>query len=280
MSSGQGAVGSRQSFVRSTMLIFDLSLGEMLWARRTIFMAAIVGATIFLAMIARVASADGVAVIRINGVRVGSAAMFGAMIWVLYLKFIIPALGVFYGTALIADEVEDKTITYLFTRPIPRRSIVMGKYLAYLVCAVSVVLPSAMIAFLVMVPFGDMAAAFGPLVADLGILAMGLAAYGALFLLAGVALKRPLVAGLVFAFGWEPIALVMPGYLKHLTIAYYLQALAPQAMPANDTLSLLQGASLGVPSAASSLICLLVVVVGSLVLAMRTVERREYVLEQ
>src|SRR6266550_3563046 len=98
------------SFGRSTMRIFDLSLGEMLWARRTLFMA---------------------------------------------------ALGVFYGTSLIADEVEDKTITYLFTRPIPRRSIVMGKYLAYVVCTTSVVLPSVMIAFLLMVPLAEMAAAFG-----------------------------------------------------------------------------------------------------------------------
>ena len=41
------------------------------------------------------------------------------MIWLLFVRFIVPVLGVFYGTALIADEVEDKTITYLFTRPIP-----------------------------------------------------------------------------------------------------------------------------------------------------------------
>ena len=46
--------------------------------------------------------------------------MFGLMIWAFYLRFSIPVLGVFYGTSLIADEVEDKTITYLFTRPIPR----------------------------------------------------------------------------------------------------------------------------------------------------------------
>ncbi len=268
------------SFGRSTMRIFDLSLGEMLWARRTLFMAAIVAAAVLLAVVARVVLANGEAVIRINGARVGSAGMFGAMIGVLYLKFIVPALGVFYGTSLIADEVEDKTITYLFTRPIPRRSIVMGKYLAYVVCTTSVVLPSVMIAFLLMVPLADMAAAFGKLLTDLGILALGLAAYGALFLLAGVVLKRPLVAGLVFAFGWEQIALVMPGYLKYVTIAYYLQALAPQAIPAEDTLSLLQAASRDVLSAASSLFCLLLVLVASLVLAMWTVERREYVLEQ
>ena len=101
-----------------------------------------------------------------------------------------------------------------------------------------------------------------------------------MFLLAGVVLKRPLVAGLVFAFGWEQIALVMPGYLKHFTIAYYLQALVPQAMPSENTLSLLQTVAQDVPSAASSLICLFVVLVAALILAMRTVERREYVLEQ
>ena len=55
------------------------------------------------------------------------------MIWLLYIRFIVPVLGVFYGTSLIADEVDDKTITYLFTRPIPRGAVLLGKYLAYLV---------------------------------------------------------------------------------------------------------------------------------------------------
>jgi hypothetical protein len=266
--------------VQSTLRIFDLSLGEMLWARRTMFMAMLVGAPVLLALVARIASADGMTVIRINGARIGAAGLFGAMIGALYLRFIIQVLGVFYGTALIADEVEDKTITYLFTRPIARGSIVLGKYLAFLVCAISVVLPSVTVAFLLVVPFRDIGTAFGPLLANLGVLAVGLAAYGALFLLAGVALKRPLVGGLVFAFGWEPTALAMPGFLKHLTIAYYLQALAPQAMPAEDTASLFQAIPQAGPSTVTCLVCLAFVVVVALVLAMRTVERREYVLEQ
>ena len=52
--------------------------------------------------------------------RMAGPAIFGLMIWVFYLRFTVPVLGVFYGTSLIADEVEDKTITYLFTRPIPK----------------------------------------------------------------------------------------------------------------------------------------------------------------
>ena len=104
------------------------------------------------------------------------------MIWVLFLRFIVPVLGVFYGTSLIADEVEDKTITYLFTRPISRGAVVLGKYLAYLVCVTAVVLPSVMIVFLIMVPLREHGQLFRHAAsADLGILALGLAAYGALF---------------------------------------------------------------------------------------------------
>ena len=62
------------------------------------------------------------ALAEVNGARVpGAGASSGLMIWMFYLRFIVPVLAVFYGTALIADEVEDKTITYLFTRPIRAR---------------------------------------------------------------------------------------------------------------------------------------------------------------
>ena len=80
------------------------------------------------------------------------------MIWLLFLRFIVPVLGVFYGTSLIADEVEDKTITYLFTRPIRRSAVLVGKYLAYLVCTTLVVLPGVMLVYFLIVPFGQIAA--------------------------------------------------------------------------------------------------------------------------
>ena len=155
------------------------------------------------------------------------------MMWLLYIRFIIPVLGVFYGTALIADEVDDKTITYLFTRPIPRGAVLVGKYLAYLACTVLLVLPSVVLVYFLVVPLGgSIGESFPALVEDLGMLAVGLAAYGAVFAFVGARLKRPLVIGLVFAFGWEPTVLLFPGYLKRLTVAYYLQALVPHAMPA------------------------------------------------
>ena len=129
---------------------------------------------------------------------VAGATLFGFMIWLFYLRFIVPVLGVFYGTALIADEVEDRTITYLFTRPIRRGAVLMGKYLAYLACTGLVVLPSVMVVYFLLVPVrgGSLGAAFPALVKDLGLLGLGLAVYGAVFALVGAWFKRPLLSGL------------------------------------------------------------------------------------
>lgn len=277
------APSRRPSYASSVMRIFDLSLGEMLWSRRSVFLALLVGGPVLLALISRLvwmlAPAES---FRINGESVSGAGTFGLMIWLLYVRFIVPILGVFYGTALIADEVEDRTITYLFTRPIPRGAVLIGKYLAFLACTVLLILPSVVVVFFLMVPMGggSLAAMFPSLVADLGMLVVGLAAYGAVFAWVGARVRRPLVAGLVFVLGWEPGVLLFPGYLKTLTVAYYIQALVPHAMPDDSAISVLLQAFADVPGVAPSLLTLAVLTGAALWMAARTVESREYVLEQ
>jgi len=275
--------GQAPPFTASAMRVFDLSLGQMLWSRRTIFLALLVGSPLALGVLFRVLEVMGVVgVTRLGGASTSGPAVFGGMIWLLYLRFIVPVLGVFYGTALIADEVDDKTITYLFVRPIPRGAVLVGKYLAYLVTTVFVVLPSVVLLYLLVVPLGrgSLASAFPALLKDLGLLGLGLAAYGALFAFIGARFKHPLVAGLLFAFGWEQLALVLPGYLRRLTVAYYLQALVPHSMPQGGIGTVLQSLFRESPPAWVSLLWLAGCTVVFLALAARTVERREYVLEQ
>jgi ABC-2 type transport system permease protein len=274
---------TQPTFLASAMRIFDLSLGQMLWSRRSVFLALVVGGPVVLATVVRlVATLVPSSSLRINGAMVGGPSIFGMMIWLLYVRFIVPVLGVFYGTALIADEVDDKTITYLFTRPIPRGAVLIGKYLAYLACTVLLILPTVMVVFFLIVPLGggSIGRAFPSLLTDLGMIAAGLAAYGAVFALVGARLKRPLVVGLVFAFGWEPTVMLVPGYLKQLTVAYYVQALVPHAMPEDSTLSAILQVFNDVPSVWASLVALAVITGTTLWLAARTVETREYVLEQ
>lgn len=266
----------------ATLRVFDLSLGEMLWSRRTVFLALIVGGPVAIALILRIVEMLNVPAMRVNGVRLDGASIFGLMIWFLFLRFIVPILGVFYGTSLIADEVEDKTITYLFTRPIPRSAVLLGKYLAYLASTALIVLPSVMLVYFLVVPIGSgsIAATFPTLVRDLALLALGLATYGALFAAVGAWLRRPVLIGLFFAFGWENFAMAMPGYLKRFTIAFYTQALVPHAMPQDNLLTVLQSVFRDTVSAPVSLLTLAVLLGGTLTLAARAVERREYVLEQ
>jgi len=268
----------------SAARIFDLSLGQMLWSRRSVFLGLLLGFPVLLALVLRMVDAMYRAGLwrQINGVRVGGATIFGFMIWMLYIRIIVPLLGVFYGTSLIADEVDDKTITYLFTRPIPRSAVLLGKYLAYLVCTTLLVLPSVMAAFFLIVPIGgdSIGAAFPSLLKDFGMLAIGLAAYGAVFALVGTRIKRPLIVGLVFAFGWEPAVLLFPGYLKRLTVAYYMQALVTHEMPQDSAVSVLMQVFRELPSVTVSLLALAVITGGTIWLAGRAVEHKEYVLEQ
>lgn len=263
------------------MRVFDLSIGQMLWSRRTVFMALVVAAPMALALMYRVLHAS-FGDPQVNGQAVRGATLFGMTIWLLYLRFIIPILGVFYGTALIADEVDDKTITYLFVRPVARRAILLGKYLAYLASTACVVLPSVMVVYFLTTALEArvIAQSFPALAKDLALLGIGLAVYGAVFAFVGTRLKHPLVFGLVFAFGWEQFALFIPGYVRRFTVMYYLQALVPHAMPQDSALSVIQSVFREVPPALECLVWLAAIWVVFLVLAARTIEGREYVLEQ
>lgn len=276
-------------YFTSALRIFELSLGEMLWSRRTIFMALIVGAPVVIALILRLLVSLGLPIWEDTQVRDGvrttvrmtGPAIFGLMIWIFYLRFTVPVLGVFYGTSLMADEVEDRTITYLFSRPIPRGAVLVGKYLAYLACTVFVVLPSIVLVYLLVVPIrGSLGGSFLDLLKDLGLLAVGLAVYGALFAFVGAKFKRPLLVGLIFIFGWEQAALAFPGYLKRFTIAYYLQGLVPHAMPGNSIISLVQGIFQESPGLGASLFWLAAIWAVFLTWGAWLVGRKEYVLEQ
>ena len=76
---------------------------------------------------------------------------------------------------------------------------------------------------------------------------------------------------------------MIPGYMKNLTVAFYLQGLVPHAMPQDGTMSLVRSllqAFQASPSVGSSLVWLGIIWAGALFAATQVVERREYVLEQ
>jgi len=195
-----------------------------------------------------------------------------------YVRNVLPLAALFYATALIADEVEGKTLTYLLTRPIRRNAILTGKYAAYLVTTLSLSLPAAVLTFFLLATargWTGIGAAVPDLFRDLGVMTLALAVYGAFFTLLGVSLRRPVIPGLLFLFVWE-LAANLPGYLPRVTITGWLRSLI-RHRPAHEGVADMFGQVLPVALSLEVLAAMLVVFLAG---AMWIFSTREYVMEQ
>lgn len=259
--------------MKSVQPVFSLAFRLMFRSKKTLFMS-------LLALMPVVGAMVAAAAIRF---RFGEGAptgfgMVSQLMSLVYLQFLVLAVTLFYATALIGDEIEDRTLTYLFVRPIPRGIVYLGKYLAgLLVCAILVV-PSAVLAFGILTSLDSAEEAWPHAVVlakDIGVLALGLLAYTSFFGFLGARFKRPLLIGILFSLGWESVITYLPGYIHRFTVMHYLQSLLPHPSGQRGVLALFEQTT----SAPVAVATLLLIAGGFLALGCWTVSRREYVLE-
>jgi ABC-type transport system involved in multi-copper enzyme maturation permease subunit len=211
-------------------------------------------------------------------VRITPADFYGAVVTFYYLRFALPVAALFYATSLIADEVDGKTLTFLITRPVRRSAILLGKFAAYVVTTLALALPAAVITFFLLATANGWSGVGGrvaDLFRDAGVMALALVAYGALFTLFGVVLRRPVIPGLLFIFVWELLA-NLPGYMPRVTLTAWLRSLV-RHRPPQEGLSEVFGQIL---PAALSLQVLAGATIAFLGLSLWIFSRREYVIEQ
>ena len=254
--------------------VFRLSLAVLVKSRRTFVIAV-------LCFMPVLASAVGTALIlgRVASHELTGFSLTSFIIVNGYVYVLLVVVTLFYGTALVADEIEDKTITYLFMRPVPKPTLYLGKYLAYLAAAALLLLPSATLCFLIAMaadPAGEIAHHLPILFQDLGVLALGILAYGSLYALIGATTKRPVFVGLGFTIVWETLVTFIPGYLSKMTIKHYVIALLPHPMGQRGVLNFFES-STSVPTAVA---VLLLVTAALLALGSWAFTNKEYVLEQ
>jgi ABC-2 type transport system permease protein len=156
------------------------------------------------------------------------SAVFTEILMVFFLQFYIVLLTLFYGTSVTAEEVENKTLSYLITRPLPKPAIVLGKYGAYTLLMFVMVAVSLAASYFIMnmsrLAEPDLYLTF---LRYLGVLGLGILAYGAFFTFLGTILKRAIIVGLVFGFGWENVIQYFPGSTQKFSIVHYLKSLLP-----------------------------------------------------
>ncbi len=110
---------------------------------------------------------------------------------------VVPVVALVFGGAAIGDLREDKTLVYLWFRPIDRWTVVVGAALAALTLAAPITLVPVTLAAVLTGAGGELVVA--TMIAGV----VGLVAYTAVFTLFGVWFRRFIVWGLAYILIWE-----------------------------------------------------------------------------
>ncbi len=133
-----------------------------------------------------------------------------------------------FSTAVIGQEVEQKTITYLLTRPIARWKVLLARTLA---ASTVTFVVGVMMAVGASIGVPDVGPFNGVVLRDILALAVGALSYCALFTMVTLVINRAMIVCLIFAFGWEVAVPNMPGSTYYLSLNSYLTAIANRPEP-------------------------------------------------
>ena len=147
---------------------------------------------------------------------------------VFYFQMYIQFLCLFYGSSVLTDEVDNKTLVYLTTSPVSRASIIVSKFMAHTLISAIIIIFGLLISFVIS-NFSNLlnVVYLGRLGVFLGAALLAVLAYGSLFTLLGTFMKKSILVGLFLVFGWEAIAQFLHGATQKLTIIHYIKSLLP-----------------------------------------------------
>ena len=103
---------ARPTFAGGAVRVFSLSLGEMLWSRRTVFLLLVTGAPVFLALVARIVQGIGIVPLRVNG----AAVVAHWLLTGLPLILVAPVFGLLFD--MHGEAIASLTFSLLLGTPI------------------------------------------------------------------------------------------------------------------------------------------------------------------
>jgi ABC-2 type transport system permease protein len=198
---------SRPTFGQATHAMARLYFATLLRGRKTLLVGVIVAFGLLLSAI-------------VGGVVRPSAQgrVYALLLSQLTLGFVAQFLGLFYGIAAVREDVESKTLTWLLVRPIPRVTILLGRWLAALATVCTVLVVFALASHLLAASEGD-----GPLLIEVIVAALlGGAYYTTVFTAIATLLPKPLVIGLGYVFFWEFALPLVPSSAATLSMKFHL----------------------------------------------------------
>lgn len=125
---------------------------------------------------------------------------------VLHLKLLIPLIALFYAGGVIEDEKERGNLPYLLTRPLPRWTMPVTRFVVSVLVAGAAIIIGLLVTYFLLLGLPQEAPGFFyyPLVFSL----LALVVYSGVFVLLGVASSRPYLIGLLYALGFEAVVIL------------------------------------------------------------------------
>ena len=151
-----------------------------------------------------------------------------ALVFAILPHGLAPLTALLYAAGVVADEVEEQTLTYLLVRSVPRRALYLTKLLAT-VC-VTTVLVGVAVAALYAAIYAGTPEFWGEALPRAGrvvvIMALAQVGYCALFGFMGLATRRSLLGGIAYIVAVEGFIANADFVGRALTVVYYVRTLA------------------------------------------------------
>ena len=142
------------------------------------------------------------------------------------LQVVAPIVGLIASAGVLSDEVENRTVTYVFTRPVPRSALLLGRYLCVLVLVSSLMAIAAVGVANVATMRSSMPVLADGQAARLVLAAvLGGASYSLLLAGLSVFFKRAMVIGIFYLVAFEVFLALVPGSAQKMSIQYYLRGI-------------------------------------------------------
>ncbi|QDV07544.1 ABC-2 family transporter protein [Planctomycetes bacterium Poly30] len=201
---------------RATFLIYRLHIGMILGSRRSL---AAIGLAVVPPLLAFLAS-------NFAPDNRGATMIYLIVGTFVLIQFVVPMLSVAMGVGVVADEAESRTITFPFTRPIPRASLFLGRWLAAVTAILTLIAASGVLSALA-VRVGDRGAPPSNEVIEKLVFAamVGGVVYSLGSAVIGVLAKRGLIFALGYVFAVEALLANVPGSSQKLTVQYHLRSM-------------------------------------------------------
>ncbi len=154
------------------------------------------------------------------------------------IPFLIPIVAMAVGVSAIGEQVEEGTIVYLWTRPVRRRAIYLGRLLAAQLVSSLLLSGALVLCFLVMISNGLSIVDWDFLklyMTTFFIISLGTFSYSAVFAAMGTFFRKPVLPAILFAFGWEGMVSGIPARVQELSLRFHLQNIVeiPNKVPDN-----------------------------------------------